>query len=287
MYVKINGTKISYNNGAAATTTYLWKAWSIPLASTGANLKSVKSLTIGVEGSGAGTLFIDDIRLYAVAPQVDTPTDPGTTGLVALYAMDGNVQDGSGKNYHGTLEGDGSYDAGYADQALAFNGINTYVELPIGTLMTTLTDTTIATHVNFGGGSGAWQRIFDLGSGTTAYMFLCPRQDTAGNMRFAIRSAAVGEQLVNSPGHDDRGLASHRRDDRQRVDDAEAVPRRRTGRLGPDDHRAQGHGQHDPELARPLAVRRPTAYLLGSLDDFRIYNRVLSQAELRYLAGDR
>ncbi len=29
------------------------------------------------------------------------------------------------------------------------------------------------------------------------------------------------------------------------------------------------------------------AYLLGSLDDFRIYNRVLSQAELRYLAGDR
>ncbi|MEN6426418.1 MAG: LamG domain-containing protein, partial [Phycisphaerales bacterium] len=29
------------------------------------------------------------------------------------------------------------------------------------------------------------------------------------------------------------------------------------------------------------------AYFLGSLDDFRIYNRVLSDAELRYLAGDR
>jgi len=29
------------------------------------------------------------------------------------------------------------------------------------------------------------------------------------------------------------------------------------------------------------------AYLTGSLDDFRIYNRALSEGELRYLAGDR
>jgi hypothetical protein len=30
-----------------------------------------------------------------------------------------------------------------------------------------------------------------------------------------------------------------------------------------------------------------TAYFLGSIDDFRIYNRALSAAEVRYLAGDR
>ena len=29
------------------------------------------------------------------------------------------------------------------------------------------------------------------------------------------------------------------------------------------------------------------AYFTGSLDDFRIYNRVLSEGEVRYLAGDR
>ena len=29
------------------------------------------------------------------------------------------------------------------------------------------------------------------------------------------------------------------------------------------------------------------AYLTGSLDDFRIYNRALSEAEVRYLTGDR
>jgi hypothetical protein len=28
-------------------------------------------------------------------------------------------------------------------------------------------------------------------------------------------------------------------------------------------------------------------YFNGSLDDFRIYNRALSESEVRYLAGDR
>jgi hypothetical protein len=38
--------------------------WSIDLSSFGANLKGVKTLTVGVEGAGAlGTLFIDDIQL--------------------------------------------------------------------------------------------------------------------------------------------------------------------------------------------------------------------------------
>ncbi len=67
LYVKINGTKVAFGNNAA-TTMPLWKQWAISLAATGANLKSVKTLTIGVEGTGAGTVFIDDIRLYAVAP---------------------------------------------------------------------------------------------------------------------------------------------------------------------------------------------------------------------------
>ena len=165
--MKINGTKVAFGNNAA-TAMPLWRQWAIPLAATGANLKSVKTLTIGVEGSGTGTVFIDDIRLYAVAPQAVSPADPGTAGLVALYTMDGNAQDSSGKNYHGTINGTTSYEPGYAGQALVLNGTNAYVDLPIGTLISTLTDTTVATHVYFGGGNGAWQRIFDFGSGTSS-----------------------------------------------------------------------------------------------------------------------
>jgi hypothetical protein len=287
LYVKINGTKVAYNSGAPATAMNLWKQWSIPLAATGANLKSVRSLTIGVEGAGAkGMLFFDDIRLYAAAPAVAAPADPGTTGLVAYYKMDGDVQDSSGRNYHGATNGVVGYETGYAGQALVFNGTNAYVDLPIGPLMPTLTDMTVATHINFVGGSSAWQRIFDFGSGTSSYMFLCPRQGTSGNMRFGIRSATVAEQIVNSPAamtvgwhHTAIVIDSQARMLTLYVDGepvASGVTSVLPKDLGTTTQNWLGRSQYTAD-----------GYLHGSLDDLRIYNRALSQAELRYLAGDR
>ncbi|MEN6576246.1 MAG: LamG domain-containing protein, partial [Phycisphaerales bacterium] len=288
LYVKINNTKVSYNNGADATTMPVWKQWSIPLAGTGATLKSVKSLTVGVGGSGTGMLFFDDIRLYAVAPEAVSPADPGTTGLMALYTMDNNAQDTSGKNYHGVLNGDVSYEAGYAGQALVFNAINAYVDLPIGPMIATLTDTTVATHVNFGGGTGSWQRIFDFGSGSgvAPYMFLSPRQSTSGPLRFAIRSATVGEQIVDSVvvmsvgwHHTAVTIDSVSMTIRLYLDGeliASGVTTVLPKDLGTTTQNWLGRSQYTAD-----------AYFLGSLDDFRIYNRVLSEAELRYLAGER
>jgi hypothetical protein len=67
LYVKINGTKVSF--GTANTVKSVgWTQWNIDLASAGTNLKSVKTLTIGVEGSGKGKLLFDDFLLYANAP---------------------------------------------------------------------------------------------------------------------------------------------------------------------------------------------------------------------------
>ena len=287
LYLKIDDTKVSFSGSAVPTTLGLWKQWAIPLAATGANLKSVKGLTIGVEGSGTGTVFIDDIRLYAAAPEAVGPTDPGTAGLMALYTMDGNAQDTSGKNYHGTISGDVSYEAGYAGQAMIFNGINAYMDLPIGPMIASLTNMTVATHVYFGGGSGGWQRIFDFGSGTSAYMFFCPRTGTTGNMRFAIRSATVTtEQLVNSPSiltvgwHHTAVVIDSQAMTIRLYLDGELIASGATivlpKDLGNTTQNWLGRSQYSAD-----------AYLLGSLDDFRIYDRVLSEAELRYLVGDR
>ncbi|MBP7052906.1 MAG: discoidin domain-containing protein [Phycisphaerae bacterium] len=286
LYVKINNTKVSYNDGAAATAMPLWKQWAIPLAETGAALQSVKSLTIGVQGSGAGRLFIDDIRLYAVAPEAVAPADPGTAGLVALYTMDGNVQDAAGKNYHGAISGDTSYEAGYAGQALVFNGINAYVDLPIGPAIAAMTDTTVATHVYFGGGSGSWQRIFDFGSGNTNYMFLCPRQGTSGPLRLAIRTPAVNEQIADSVvtlsegWHHVAATIDSQAMMLRLYLDGELIASGATTLLPKDlgntTQNWLGRSQYSAD-----------GYFLGSLDDFRIYNRALSAPEVRYLAGDR
>ncbi len=68
LYVKINDAKVTYSGGSAALSEGLWKQWSIDLASVGTNLKAVRTLSVGVSGSGKGILEVDDIRLYKTAP---------------------------------------------------------------------------------------------------------------------------------------------------------------------------------------------------------------------------
>jgi hypothetical protein len=292
LYVKINDTKVLYNAGAAATALPVWKQWNIDLAATGANLKSVKSLAIGVgdgKSGGAGTIYVDDIRLYRSAPQVVVPADPGNAGIMANYTLDGNVQDSSGKNNHGNV----AMVVGYEDalpghgQALVFNGTNTYVDLPIGALINSLSDMTISMYANFSGGNGAWQRIFDFGTGTNNYMFLCPRTGTTGSMRFAIRTAAAMAELpmtapMTLPGdwhHIAIVIDSATMTMRLYLDGAQVAGRATTllpKGLGNTTQNWLGRSQFEAD-----------AYYMGLLDDFRIYNRALSAAEVRYLAGDR
>jgi len=286
LYLKINDQKVSFNNGAAATAMPVWKQWTIPLASTGANLKSVKSLTIGVEGSGAGMLFFDDLRLYAVAPEAVVPVDPQTTGLAALYTMDGNVQDTAGKKYDGTLNGDASYEPGYAGQALIFNGVNAYVDLPIGALLSSLSDITITMWVNSSGTGGDWQRIFDFGTGTTNYMFLSSHQTSTGPMTFGIRTTTVAEVRVTAPARLPTGwhhvavaISSATMTAELYLDGTVVGSNTMTvlpKDLGNTTQNYLGDSQWEGD-----------AFFTGSLDEFRIYNRALSEGEVRYLAGDR
>ncbi len=66
LYVKINNTKIVHDGPADSIGSEAWQVWNIDLATTGASLSNVNTLTIGVDGgNAAGMLYIDDIRLYA------------------------------------------------------------------------------------------------------------------------------------------------------------------------------------------------------------------------------
>ncbi len=64
LYVKINGTKISFAGDAAGVSKAEWTQWDIPLSSVPAStLQSVTSLTLGA-ATGTGNLLFDDIGLY-------------------------------------------------------------------------------------------------------------------------------------------------------------------------------------------------------------------------------
>jgi hypothetical protein len=64
LYVKINSTKVPYPGAAGDIAGLEWLPWTIDLSTVDANLSSVASLIIGIEGAGAnGVVYIDDIEL--------------------------------------------------------------------------------------------------------------------------------------------------------------------------------------------------------------------------------
>jgi hypothetical protein len=63
LYVKVNSAKVTYPGDQANLANDAWQEWRIDLSNVG-DVSKVRSLTIGVEGSGTkGMLYIDDIRL--------------------------------------------------------------------------------------------------------------------------------------------------------------------------------------------------------------------------------
>ena len=130
MYLKINNVKVAYDGAAADIAKPVWQPWNVDLSAVGTNLRSVNSLTIGVEGAGAtGVVYLDDIRLYPKAAEYVTPVEPDAVGLAAYYAFDGNLSDGSGNGYNGTAVGAVAYGTGVQGQALQLNGTNAYVSV--------------------------------------------------------------------------------------------------------------------------------------------------------------
>ena len=63
LYLKINDTRIDYDGDASNLIRSEWSEWTITLADVAGNLSSVNSLTIGIDGGGAGDVYVDDIAL--------------------------------------------------------------------------------------------------------------------------------------------------------------------------------------------------------------------------------
>jgi hypothetical protein len=133
LYLKINNTKLVYDGDAADLGRLGWQAWNVNLSAAG-NVSNVRSLTIGVEGSGAtGKLYIDDIRLYPKAPEYITPVQPPAGNLVGYYKFDEGsgtrAGDSSGKGHHGTITGDPEWVAGAVGGALNFGGDGDFIDI--------------------------------------------------------------------------------------------------------------------------------------------------------------
>ena len=317
--------KVVNHPDLAAVQTAAWQECNIELAqfsAAGVNLAAIKKMYIGLgnrtnpTAGGTGKIYIDDIRVYTSRPigkpaadlsgnyivdaadvkilanlwldtgfQV-TPADPGSTGLIAHYQFEGNANDAVG-GHNGTANGMASYTTGKVGQAIFLDGVDDYVDLPIGSLIASLTNSTFATWANFSNAGGSWQRIFDFGSGETTYMFLTPRNGTTNSMRFGITTQGGGtpEQLATAPStlasgwHHVAVTINADNDTIKLYLDGSVVAQNTQATLSPSDlgvttQNWLGRSQYGAD-----------AYYTGAIDDFRIYSRTLPDAQIAWLAG--
>ena len=289
LYIEINGKKLAYEG--TPLTTHPWTQWNVDLASAGVTAGNVSSLSIGVESTGSGVIYVDEIRLYKTAPEPPVSTDPGASGLAARYSLDNNLDDTSGNGLgSGTAVGMPTYVDGIVGngQAMAFNGVDDFLELPVGGVIESADNITIACWADFSNEGGAWQRLWDFGSGQDAnpYMFVCPRVNTSGPVRLVIRSQTVAESIVESSST----LPSGWQHVAAVIDgDALTMTLYINGSLAAQGTTAVKPSDLGNTVQNYVAGSQYAADALyqGSIDELIIYTRALSESEVRYLAGDQ
>lgn len=214
-----------------------------------------------------------------------------TTGLVAHYDFEGisgtTVPDVTGNNWAGTLLGTPVVGAGQTGSALNFATAADYMTLPAG-VVSSLSDFTLSTWVNIST-LNTWSRIFDLGSSTTSYLFLCPRAASAtGTVRFAIKNGG-GEQIINGTSALPTGKWVHV----AITFDWDDVTVKGVGKLYVDGNLVGSNAAMtlNPSMLGATTQNYiaksqwPDPALAGSVDDFRIYSRALGSSDILTLAG--
>lgn len=192
--------------------------------------------------------------------------------LEAQYNFDGNTNDAFGIS-NGMATGAPAYVAGKSAQAIDLDGTNGFVTLPYN--VGNSSDVTVAAWINWDGG-GDWQRVFDFGNSTTQNFMLTPRS-SAGTMRFVIVNGGAEQQLntaVPATG--------------QWVHVAVTLSGG-TGKLYVNGAVAtSGAISIKPSDFSPIRnyigkSQWPDPLFNGRIEDFRVYNRALSLAEITAL----
>jgi len=280
LYVKVNGTTVTYEGEPDTLLQPTWQLWYIDLADlAGANLSSVRELTIGLEG-GAGLLFIDDLMLSPLERQSVTPVEPDATGLVAQYSFENSADDSTGA-HSGTLAGEPIFEAGQEGQAIKLDGIADYVQVE-SSFDLTVYSASLWFRVDGGTGERDVLSIYDNNSDHGILLEV----RSNGELRCLHRAplgATTGSDIYSGGVYSDgnwyhAGL----------VKSAEAMTLYINGQVA-------GSAEDTTEFGQPLqylllgVLRHDSLerYLPGAIDEVRLYDRALSHGEIAWLAGRR
>ncbi|EDY20621.1 Ricin B lectin [Chthoniobacter flavus Ellin428] len=179
-----------------------------------------------------------------------------------------------------TLAAGATWTAGKVNNAVSLNGTSTsYVSYPNG-FINTLGDFTIVGWFKLNSVS-SWARIFDIGWGTSAYMFLAPSNGT--NIRYAITtSGGAGEQRIDGTSIPSTGVWHHFAVTLSGTLGILYVDGVEVGRNSNMTLQPSNLGNTPQNYVGKSQFNDP--YLNGLVDDLRIYNYGLSASEVSALA---
>jgi len=210
-----------------------------------------------------------------------TEASATTTDLRVSLAFDEasgtTAADAAGDGYHGTLVNGPVFATGTLGNAVELDGSNDHVTLPSGVLGG-LTAFTASVWVKPDTVTN-WSRVFDFGTGTTANMFLTPKNGANGKVRFAITTGGGnGEQRIDGQAALPAGAWSH-------------VVVTKSGNTGILYVNGVEVGRNTAMSLNPSSLgatnlnylgrsQYSDPYFDGRIDDFRIYARALVAAEI-------
>jgi len=292
MVLKVNGETIATYPTASDLLIPQWQAWTVDLPA--AALGDVQSLAIGING-GTGLVFIDAIRLYAKASETISAVMPDDTGLVGHWMFDEGsgttAADSSGNNNHGTVMGDAFWAAdGKVGGALAFDGVDDIVVVTQASglpIYNNGTDNAYSIAMWVKGGPQNDMRIFSEGStdSGTPLVNLGTHNSTSPTGQFAsfIRPdtgttsnhpLSTAEPFDDTWHHitwvDENGTATLYVDGLPDAGDFSYT---------------RGTMALNTTSIGGILRADPSHFFFGQIDEVRVYNRALSNAEALGLAG--
>jgi hypothetical protein len=281
---------LATDDAGESKLTYTWSVTGAPPAPVAfsSNATNAAKNTVATFTKPGDYNFL--VTISDGTSTANSPVKVAVRDGVARYQADSITSallaDSSGSNNTARLFGiSNSYTfaQGVHGSALQLTGGNSggYASLPTG-IVSTLDDFTISAWVKPDAANN-WARIFDFGSGPKVNMFLTARAGVAGNpLRFAItNSGSAGEQIINGPLLA-IGVWTH-------------VAITLSGNTATLYVNGNAYASNPNITLRPSSLGVTTNNFIGkseyadpafqgSIDDFRIYGKALSAADIHGLA---
>jgi len=262
-----------------ATTITTWQTWAIPFGDlAGVNLNSVAMIYIGVgdrdnpTAGGMGLVFIDDVQVGHLGS-----ADPGVSGLVAYYALEENVEDSSGNGHDGVAVGEPVYVEGQVGMGLEFDGTGSqYVDL--GTLNPSVAtgQLSVSLWTRWDGLSGLYQGLIGKRDSWAAADMMWQIEANVDTGVIYLQREGVNIATTALPEGEWTHVAITCDGTTGRVYRGDQLAAEADFTFGTDPSAAMVFGASVANGGNPFN---------GALDEIRIYDRILSPFEIRYLAG--